>query len=149
MILSVGLLEVKLHQLFDLKNLTERDEQIVLSQLTVMQNNFTGAAQRIRVGCFSIRFETSFEPPLKDTGRTASFGNQLMGLNIAEFHRTITRRSGRLWLNRELARNIAAADVRRNLSEVKAIIIVSDRRLQLLKKKPIAKRNLLYPRIPM
>src|ERR1700719_628856 len=114
MIFSVGLLEVKLHQLFDLKNLTERDEQIVLSKLTVMQNNFTGTAQRLRVGCFSIRFETSFEPPLKDTGRTASFGNHLVGLNVAEFRLNMKRRFVRLRLNREHAGNIATTDVCRN-----------------------------------
>ena len=73
MILGVGLLEVKLHQLFDLKNLTKRDEQIVLPKLAVMQNNFTIAAQRLRVSCFSICFETSVESPLKNTCRTPGF----------------------------------------------------------------------------
>ena len=38
---------MELGQFFNLKNLTKRDEQVVLPQLTVMQDDFAGPSERV------------------------------------------------------------------------------------------------------
>src|SRR5690242_14577921 len=141
MVFGVRLLEVQLSELLDLKNLTKRDQQIVLLQLAIAQHDFTGAGQRIRIGCLSVGLQCALQLSLKNARRTAGLGDQLFGLNAAKFHFDMKWRFIGFGLNQKLARNVSIADVRRNLRKIEAIGVVANGRLQLLEKNPVPKRD--------
>ena len=61
MIFRLSLIEMQLGEFFDLEKLTERDQQIVLPKLTVMQKNLAASSKRIRVCRFAFCLQTALE----------------------------------------------------------------------------------------
>src|ERR1043166_8478535 len=141
MIFRFGLIEMELLKFLDLKKLTERDEQIVLSKLAILQKNFTRSGKRVRVGCFSFGLQTSFDLPPRTAARPAGFGDDLIRLHAAKFQIDMEGRLFRFRLHCKAPGHIAAADVRGNLRKVQTILVVSKRRFQLLDKKTITQRD--------
>src|SRR5712691_6787728 len=85
MVLRFRLLEMKLGQFLDLEELAERNKQIVLPQLSILQRNLAASGKRIGIGRFAFSLQTSLNFSLENTAGTARFSNNLVSLNATKF----------------------------------------------------------------
>src|SRR6266705_2491712 len=86
MIFGLRLIEMELGELFDLEKLTERDEEVVLPKLTIVQKDLAASGKRVRVGRFSLCLQITLELSLQNSARSACFGDNLIRLYPAELH---------------------------------------------------------------
>src|SRR5438552_3725252 len=100
-IFYLSLIEMKFLQFLDLEQLPQRDEQAVLLHLTVPQNDFARAGERIGVGGVAARFEKTFQLARDRPRHAASFRDDAVGLDVSESYADRERRILRLRLNLE------------------------------------------------
>ena len=129
-IFYLGLIEMKFLQLLDLEQLPQRDEQAVLLDLTVPQNDFARAGERIGVGRVAVRLEKTFQLARDRPRHAASFRDNAVGSDVAELYAGHERRILRLRLNLEVARDLAVARARGDLRKLESGGIITHRRLE-------------------
>ena len=127
MIFHLGLIEFQLLQLLDLKQLAQRHKKAVLPDLAIVQDNFARAFQRVWIGGCSAGVQKTFKLSGHRPGRATRLGDDFVRLHLFEFNADGEGRILGLWLDREVAADLAIARPRGDLRKIQPVRIVAQR----------------------
>src|SRR4030095_11154817 len=115
-------------------------EQSVLLDAPVAQENFALSIKRVRIASFAGGLETSFQFALYDSFGAAGIFNDLIRKDVAKVYAGREWRIFRLRLHGKITVDLAVCDTRGNLGKLQHVGLISERRTQLVQKKPVSQR---------
>ena len=108
-------------QFVDLQQLPKRDEQAVLLDLTIAQNYFPCAGERIWVSGAATGVEMTFQPTRDHPAHTAGVRDDTIGLHVMKLNADSERRIFGLRQERKAAGYFPATGAGRDLGKIELI----------------------------